>query len=122
MTLRAMTLRWMTVVFGALLAGAGGAAAGDKTDVVRDLAGRVGPIVGSASACRDIARPRVQLISDKFAGVIAEASSNEAERSDLTLLFERSVADGRNAVTGGRMDCRLAERQLADIERSIAGS
>ncbi len=117
-----MTARLTIFLFGALLTGTAGAAAGDKTDVVRDLAGRVGPIVGSASACRDIARPRVQLISDKFAGVIAEASSNEAERSDLTLLFERSVADGRNAVTAGRMDCRLAERQLADIERSIAGS
>ena len=117
-----MTARLTIFLFGALLAGTAGAAAGDKTDVVRDLAGRVGPIVGSASACRDIARPRVQLIADKFAGVIAEASSNEAERSDLTKLFERSVADGRNAVTTGRMDCRLADRQLADIERSIAGS
>src|SRR5450755_2618940 len=117
-----MTARLTIFLFGALLTGTAGAAAGDKTDVVRDLAGRVGPIVGSASACRDIARPRVQLISDKFAGVIAEASSNETERSDLTLLFERSIAEGRNAVTGDRMDCRLAERQLADIERSIAGS
>src|ERR1700682_4818114 len=117
-----MTARLTIFLFGALVTGPAGAPAGDKTDVVRALAGRVGPIVGSASACRDIARPRVQLISDKFAGVIAEASSNEAERSDLTLLFERSVADGRNAVTTGRMDCRLAERQLADIERSIAGS
>ena len=115
-----MTLRWM-VVAGALLAGAGSAAAGDKTDVVRDLAGRVGPIVGSALACRDIARPRIQVIVDKFAAVITEASSNEAERSDLTQLLDRSVADGRNAVTTGRMDCRSADRQLADLERSIAG-
>src|SRR5450755_3946043 len=100
-----MTLRWMTVVFGALVAGAGGAAAGDKTDVVRDLAGRVGPIVGSALACRDISRPRIQVIVDKFTAVITEASSSEAERSDLTQLLDRSVAD----------------RQLGDLERSIAG-
>src|SRR5216684_3215562 len=117
-----MTLRWMTVVFGALLAGAAGATAGDKTDVVRDLAGRVGPIVGSALACRDIARPRIQVIVDKFTAVITEASSNEAERSNLTQLLDRSVADGRSAVTTGRIDCRLADRQLADLERSIAGS
>jgi ABC-type branched-subunit amino acid transport system substrate-binding protein len=117
-----MTARLTIFLFGALLAGTAGAVAGDKTDVVRDLAGRVGPIVGSASACRDIPRPRVQVIADKFAGVIAEASSNDAERADLTQLFERSVADGRNAVTTGRMDCRMADRQLADIERSIAGS
>src|ERR1700681_4025247 len=121
MTLRAMTLRWMAVVFGALLAGAGGAAAGDKTDVVRDLAGRVGPIVGSALACRDISRPRIQVIVDKFTAVITEASSSEAERSDLTQLLDRSVADGRGAVTSGRIDCRVADRQLGDLERSIAG-
>jgi ABC-type branched-subunit amino acid transport system substrate-binding protein len=116
-----MTLRWMAVVFGALLAGAGGVAAGDKTDVVRDLAGRVGPIVGSALACRDISRPRIQVIVDKFTAVITVASSGEAERSDLTQLLDRSVADGRSAVTSGRIDCRVADRQLGDLERSIAG-
>jgi len=74
----------MIVLFSALLACVTGAAAGDNTDVVRDLAGRVGPIIGSALACRDIARPRIQIIVDKFTAVIAEASTNEAERSDLT--------------------------------------
>src|SRR5882724_1282864 len=117
----AMTARLTLFLFSALLAGTAGAAAGDKTDVVRDLAGRVGPIIGSASACRDIARPRIQAIVDKFTAVIMEASSNEAERSDLTQSFDRSVADGRGAVTTGRTDCRSADRQLADLERSIAG-
>src|SRR5882762_7337113 len=117
----AKTARLTLVLFSALLAGTAGAAAGDKTDVVRDLAGRVGPIIGSASACRDIARPRIQAIVDKFTAVIVEASSNEAERSDLTQSFDRSVADGRGAVTTGRTDCRSADRQLADLERSIAG-
>src|ERR1700732_1021932 len=121
MTMRAMTLRWMTVVFGALLAGAGSAAAGAQTDVVRDLAGRVGPLVGWALACRDISRPRIQVIVDTFTAVITEASSSEAERSDLTQLLDRSVADGRSAVTSGRIDCRVADRQLGDLERSIAG-
>src|SRR5712675_967660 len=116
----AKTARLTLFLFSALLAGTAGAAAGDKTDVVRDLAGRVGPIVGSALACRDIARPRIQLIVDKFTAVITEASSNEAERSDLTQLLERSVADGSGAVTSGRIDCRSADRQLADLERSIA--
>src|SRR5258705_1717907 len=116
----AKTARLTLVLFSAL-AGTAGAAAGDKTDVVRDLAGRVGPIVGSALACRDIARPRIQAIVDKFTAVIVEASSNEAERSDLTQSFDRSVADGRGAVTTGRTDCRSADRQLTDLEPSIAG-
>jgi branched-chain amino acid transport system substrate-binding protein len=115
-----MTPRWMAVLVSTLLAGAASAAPGN-TDVVRDLAGRVGPIIGSSLACTDIARPRVQAIVDKFSAVIREASSNEAERDDLTQLLNRSVADGRNAVTSGKLDCRLAERQLADLERSIAG-
>jgi branched-chain amino acid transport system substrate-binding protein len=116
-----MTARLTILLFSALLAGIASAAAGDKTDVVRGLAGRVGPIIGSALACRDIARPRIQAIVDKFTAVIKEASSNEAERSDLTQAFDRSVADGRGAVTTERTDCRSADRQLADLERSIAG-
>ena len=84
-----MTSRWMTLLFAALLASAASAAPGDKADIVRDLAGRVGPIIGSALACTDIARPRIQVIADKFAAVIREASSNEAERDDLTRLHDR---------------------------------
>jgi ABC-type branched-subunit amino acid transport system substrate-binding protein len=113
-----MTSRWIALLAGALLAGA--ASAAGNRDVVRDLAGRVGPVVGSALACTDIARPRIQTIVDKFAAVIREASSNEAERDDLTQLLNRSVADGRGAVAAGKIDCRTAERQLADLERSIA--
>jgi len=119
---RSLRPRWMAVLFGALLACASGASAGDNANIVRDLAGRVGPIIGSASACADIARPRVQSIADKFQAVIREASSSEAERDDLSRLLDRYVADGRNAVTAGRTDCKLAERQLADLETSLAGA
>src|SRR5467141_3957363 len=117
-----MTSHRIALLVGAMLFGIAGSAqaAGDIT-IVRDLAGRVGPVIGSAQACRDIARPRIQTIIDKFSQVIREASSNEAERSDLTQAFDRSVADGRGAVTTGRTDCRSADRQLADLERSIAG-
>jgi branched-chain amino acid transport system substrate-binding protein len=119
---RSSQSRWMAAaMLGALLAGSATAATGDNANVVRDLAGRVGPIIGSASACPDIARPRVQFIADKFQQVIRETASNEAERDDLSRLLDRYVADGRNAVTAGRTDCKLAERQLADLEQSLAG-
>ena len=114
-----MNTRWAIFLSCALLAGEG-AAASDKANIVRDLAGRVGPILGSALACQDIARPRIQLIVDKFTAVIAEAATNETERSDLTQLLDRNVANGRGAVTSGQTDCRQADRQLADLERSIA--
>jgi branched-chain amino acid transport system substrate-binding protein len=111
--------RWTILLLCAVLANAAETAPGDKTNLVRDLAGRVGPVIGSALACPDIARPRIQLIVDKFTAVITEAATNETERSSLTQLLDRNVADGRGAVTSGRMDCRLADRQLADLERSI---
>ena len=117
-----MTSPRIILLVGAMLFGIAGSAqaAGDIT-IVRDLAGRVGPVIGSAQACRDIARPRIQTIIEKFSQVIREASSNEAERSDLSQTFDRTVAEGRAAVTSGRMDCIRADRQLADLERSISG-
>jgi branched-chain amino acid transport system substrate-binding protein len=114
-----MTHRYIAAIGGVLLASAAVAAPGGNTDVVRDLAGRIGPVLGSALACTDIARPRIQTIVDKFSAVIKETASNEAERDDLTQSLNRSVADGRNAITAGRIDCRLADRQLAELERSI---
>jgi branched-chain amino acid transport system substrate-binding protein len=115
-----MTSRWMTIFYSVLLAGASvQAQAAGRADVVRDLAGRVGPIIGSASACLDIARPRIDSIVEKFTAVIRESASNDAERGDLTRLLDRTVADGRVAVTAGRIDCRTAGRQLADLEQSL---
>jgi ABC-type branched-subunit amino acid transport system substrate-binding protein len=118
----AMTSHRLALLVGVVLFGlAGSAQAAADINIVRDLAGRVGPVIGSAQACRDIARPRIQTIVDKFSQVIREASSNEAERSDLTQTFDRTVAEGRAAVTSGRLDCIRADRQLADLERSISG-
>ncbi|WP_365856612.1 ABC transporter substrate-binding protein [Bradyrhizobium sp.] len=109
------------LLIGVLLAGPAGAAPGDKFEVLRDLANRVGAVVGSALTCKDIARPRVQVVVDKFTSVIREASTSEAERTDLTQALDRGVTEGRTAVAVGRTDCRAADRQLADLERSVAG-
>jgi ABC-type branched-subunit amino acid transport system substrate-binding protein len=113
-----MTCRWTVLLVGLLLASSASAAS-NKTDVVRELASRVGPILGSASACKEIARPRIQAIADKFEAVIQESSNNERERGDLTRLFNRNLSDGSNLVTAGRLDCTTAERQLADLEHSL---
>ena len=117
-----VNLRWTAFLLSAFFITTAKAAPGDKIELVRDLAGRVGPVIGSALACPDITRPRIQSVIEKFAAVIRDAASNEAQRSDLAQLFDRSVADGRNAVTSGRTDCRLAERRLADLEQSLTPS
>ena len=113
-----MSLR-LTVFFVAALFASEASAAGGSTDVVRDLATRVGPILGSAQACRDIDRSRIQVIVDKFQTVIREASPQEADRADLQRTFDRNIADGRNIVSFGKVDCKMAERQFSDLERSL---
>ena len=115
-----MTSSRILLLVAALLSSTAGASAAGNSDIVRDLAVRVGPVVGSALACPAIARPRIQAVVEKFQVVIREASANEAERSDLTQVFDRSVAEGRNTVTAGRVDCKVADRQLSDLERSVA--
>lgn len=115
-----MSARLTTILSCILLVGASAEAhAAGKADVVRDLAARVGPIIGSASACQDIARLRIDFIFEKFAAVIRESASSDAERDDLARLLDRNIADGRLAVTAGRTDCRSAGRQLADLEQSL---
>jgi ABC-type branched-subunit amino acid transport system substrate-binding protein len=113
---------WAIALTGVWLIGAPTAAApGDNVGVVRDLASRVGPILGAALACQDVAQSRVQLVADKFRAVIRDVSTSEAERGDISQLFDRYVMDGRGALTSGRTDCKSADRQLADLERSISG-
>jgi branched-chain amino acid transport system substrate-binding protein len=114
--------RWVIVLGGLLFVGGANAAPGDNLSVVRDLASRVGPIIGSALACQNITRPRVQVIIDKFQAVIKEASPSEADRADVSRLLDRYVADGRSAVTTGKTDCKAADRQVADLEQSLSAS
>ena len=117
-----MPTRWAIALCGILLAGPAIAAApGDNVGVVRDLAGRVGPILGSALACQDIAQSRIQFVADKFRAVIRDVSTTDAERDDISRTFDRYVTDGRSAITMGRLDCKGADRQLAELERSISG-
>src|SRR6195256_6609329 len=113
--------RWAIILCGTLLANSAGAAPGDNLSVVRELTGRLGPIIGSALACPNIARPRVQAIVDKFEAAIRQAI-NEPDRADVARLLDRSVADGRSAVTTGRTDCRIADRQISDLEQSLSAS
>jgi branched-chain amino acid transport system substrate-binding protein len=113
-----MSFRLSVFLVGALLASEA-SAAGGSVEVVRDLAARVGPIIGSAQVCRDIERARVQVIVDKFQAVIREASPQDAERTELQRSFDRNIADGRNVVSFGKIDCKTAERQFSDLERSL---
>ena len=105
-----------------LAAPAAMAAGNDNVGVVRDLASRVGPILGAALACPDIAQPRIQSAADKFRAVIRDVQGSDADRDAISQAFDRSVIDGRSAVTLGRTDCKIVDRQFAELERSVTTS
>ena len=116
------SMGWATIALcGVVLASSAATAAGDNVRTVRDLAGRVGPILGAALVCQDIAQSRIQTVADKFRAVIRDVSNSENERMDLAQQFDRAVIDGRGTITSGRTDCKSVDRQLADLERSISG-
>src|ERR1700744_4826827 len=105
-----------------LMGPAATAGPGDNASVVRDLAGRVGPILGSALACQDIPQTRIQAVADKFRAVIRDVASSDAERDEISQTFNRYVVGARDAGAANRVDCKVADRQLADLERSVSGS
>ena len=121
-----MRVSWTMVSVGALFASPASAASTTSaastsgTGLVRDLAFRVGPIVGAALVCGDIARSRLQIIVDKFHTLIRKAASQEAERADLAQVLDRSITDGTNQLTDGKSDCITAERRSSEFERSLS--
>ncbi|BAM87044.1 putative ABC-type branched-chain amino acid transport system, periplasmic component [Bradyrhizobium oligotrophicum S58] len=115
-----MTVRWSALIIGSLFGAPFSPAFAAAPDVVRDLAGRVGPIVGQASACPDVAQGRVQTIVDKFREAIRQSSSNDSERDQLTRSFNGYIAEGRSRTGASPANCAAAEQQLADLERSLS--
>jgi branched-chain amino acid transport system substrate-binding protein len=115
-----MLVRWSLLLLGTFLAAPMGSALAAPVDVVRDLAARVGPIVGQASTCQDIAQGRVQTIVDQFREVIRQASPGDSDRDTLIRGFNGYIAEGRNRMAALQLNCLTAERQLADLERSLS--
>ncbi|CCD88122.1 putative ABC-type branched-chain amino acid transport system, periplasmic component [Bradyrhizobium sp. ORS 285] len=115
-----MTVRWCALLLGVCFLASPASALAISPDAVRDLASRVGPVVGQAATCREIAQGRVQTIIDQFSEVIRQGSSNTGERDGLIRSFNSYIAEGRGRVASSQVNCQTAERQLAELERSLS--
>src|SRR5258708_22486019 len=89
----------------------------EKTQAAQVLAGRVGQILGAATACRDIARPRISGMTDMLMEAFKISTSTEDELNTVKQLYEKSIAEGQSAVKSRKIDCAAADRNLADLEQ-----
>jgi branched-chain amino acid transport system substrate-binding protein len=96
-----------------------GAQTDDKMEVTRDVAARVGQILGGAGACRDINPVRIKSVSDKLQAVLNFATNNPNDLKALKQVYEKNLGDGERAVTSRRQECGAVERDLAGLENAI---
>jgi branched-chain amino acid transport system substrate-binding protein len=92
----------------------------DRTNVLRGMAARLGHVLGAASACPNVARPRIKGISDKFVDVVRSSSSSDDESKSTLDLFNGNYLEGVRSVNARQMDCSTADRELADLEAASA--
>ncbi len=119
--MRSRSIALLTCAF--LLAGplsATSAPRDDKANVLRGLASQVGHVLGAASACPSVARPRIKSVSDKITDVIKASSLGEDESKAIVDVFNASYLEGGRAVSARQTDCATADRELADLESASA--
>ncbi len=119
-----MTFRLALVFAGAALflgSGVGIAtAANDKPNAMQQRVIRAGNILGAATGCKDISRPRIKSVTGKVTEIIRVSAATEEEFATTLQIFERSVGEGQWSLGGGQSDCGGAERDLASLEASTA--
>jgi branched-chain amino acid transport system substrate-binding protein len=94
----------------------------EKMEAARDIAVRVGQILGGAAACQDIAPARIKTMSDKLHAVLAFATGKTDDFNALKQIYERNVGEGQRAVKSQRKECAAVNRDLVDLENAIKTS
>ncbi len=110
------------VVVGAMLIavpGIGNAGLSDRVDALRQIATDVGRVIGAASVCREISRPRIKAMTDKLSDLIKNSVANREEFSSIQQAYDQSAAAGQRTVFSKQIDCAAADRDLADLERNV---
>ncbi len=94
-----------------------GAASGeDKGDVLKGLAVEVGRVLGAASACPSIARPRIGVVTNRITAIIQSSGRGADETTAIFELLNNSQTEGSRSVSAKAVSCAAIERQLSDLE------
>jgi ABC-type branched-subunit amino acid transport system substrate-binding protein len=91
----------------------------ENMKVARDLATRVGQILGAATACREIAPSRIKNMNDKLMEAFNFATSSPDDLKALKQAYDGTLAEGHRTVTSRRKECAAVDRDLANLESVI---
>ncbi len=92
----------------------------DKGNMLRGLAAEVGRVLGAASACPTIARPRIGAITNRITAIIQSSGGDPDETAAIFELLNNSQTEGSRSVSARLIDCAAIERQLGDLENISA--
>ncbi len=84
------------------------------------MAARLGRVLGAASACQNVTRPRIKTVSDKFIEMVRSSASSDQEGKSVLDLFNGNYLEGIRAVNTRETTCAIAERELTDLEGAAA--
>ena len=93
--------------------------ADNRIEAAREIAGRVGRILGGAAVCRDIDPDRIRAMSGRLQSVIGFTTGRAEDFNTLKQVYDRNVVEGQHAVTEGRQDCGAVEHDLVDLEDAV---
>jgi branched-chain amino acid transport system substrate-binding protein len=94
-----------------------GAPLQDNESMLKQLAPRLGQVVGAASHCPGISKTRIDNARERIADALGTAATGQVDPSSPINIFEANVTAGAQAITGRQTDCDAAERELRSLER-----
>jgi hypothetical protein len=117
-------MRQVVYVFvGAMLIvapGTGNAAQrSDRFNALRQIAMGIGSVSGAASVCREISWPRMKVLTGKFSDLLRTSVTDSEEFSSIQQAYDQSTIEGQLNVASRQVDCAVAVRDLAELERAV---
>jgi hypothetical protein len=91
----------------------------DRLNALRQIAMGIGSVSGAASVCREISWPRMKALTDKFSDLLKTSVTDSEEFSTIQQAYDQSTIEGQLTVASRQVDCAVAVRDLADLERAV---
>lgn len=92
----------------------------DKVKLLRDLATRLGQVVGAAYVCPEIAKGRVVEAKVRITDLLKAEPPGEKDAASPAAIFEANFMQGVKSAAGNWPNCVAVERDLASLEEIYA--